>query len=386
MFPFVPIYVSRHGGGPAAIALFVAGPMIATSLVQVPAGRLVDRWGRRPMLLVALAGFSVFSALLAVDHGPLWLLGLFRAGTGVFGGMHNPAMRAALADLTPPEKRAERFGQSQAAFMLGLLLGPAAGGVLAGIDGALIFVCSAVAGLLAAVVIALTVPETRGLAQAEAAARTAAGVAHHAARGWWLRRGIVIPVVGLAAMGLVMSMYDVVWPLYLTSRGQSTAVIGFSVTLFAVPFLVFSRSGGRLADRGNRRLMIGANFAVAALTAMSYPFLHALWTIFCVGFVEATAWVTTEPILYAVLTDAAPAAVRGQAMAAGGLAEFAGGAVGALALGSLYGVSVGAPFWAGAVVLVLAGALCAALVPARTAAGRLARSGEVALVTTTEVA
>jgi MFS family permease len=368
MFPFVPIYVRHHGGSSAAIAVFVAGPMVANALVQVPAGRLVDRVGRRPVLLVSLAGFSVCSALLALDQGPLWLLGAFRATTGIFGGAYNPAMRAALADLTPPERRAERFGQSQSTFMVGLLLGPAVGGALATIQGNLIFVCSGVAAAGACLLVALSVPETRGLAVAAAAGGGREPAVHLARAGWWRTRGVLVPLVGLLAMGVVMAMYDVVWPLYLNSRGQGTLVIGFSVTLFAVPFLLFGSSGGRLADRGNRRIMLGVNFAVAAATAVSYPFLHSLALILCVGMVEATAWVTTEPILYAVITDGSPVDARGRAMAAGGLAEFAGGGFGALVLGSLYGIGAGIPFWAGAGVLILGGALCAWLVPARAAA------------------
>jgi MFS family permease len=370
MFPFVPIYVRHHGGGSAAVAAFVAGPMLANAMVQVPAGRLVDRVGRRPVLIVSLAGFVVCSALLALDQGPLWLLGAFRAATGIFGGAYNPAMRAALADLTPPERRAERFGQSQSTFMVGLLVGPAVGGALATVQGNLIFVCSGVAAAGACLLVALTVPETRGLAVAAAAAAERgreAGV-HLARAGWWRTRGVLVPLVGLLSMGVMMSMYDVVWPLYLNSRGQGTLVIGVSVTLFAVPFLLFSRSGGRLADRGNRRIMLAVDFAVAAATAVSYPFLHSLALILCVGMIEATAWVTTEPILYAVITDGSPVDARGRAMAAGGLAEFAGGGFGALVLGSLYGIGAGIPFWSGAGVLVVGGALCALLVPARAAA------------------
>jgi len=382
MFPFVPLYVRNHGGGSVAIAAFVAGPMITNALVQLPAGRVVDRVGRRPMLLGALSGFAVLSALLAVDRGPLWLLAAFRAGQGIFGGAYGPAMRASIADLSRPEERSERFGQMQSAFMLGLLVGPAIGGALATIQGRLIFICAAVAAAGAGVVVASTVPETRHLAHAAAAA--AAGGAHAAARlagvGWWRVRGVLVPLVGLGAMGLVMSMYDVVWPLYMTSRGQGTLVIGFSVTMFAVPFLLFSRSGGRLADRGNRQVMLAVNFAVAAATAVSYPLLHSLWVILAVGMVEATAWVTTEPILYAVITEAAPVDARGRAMAAGGMSEFAAGALGALVLGSLYGAGQGIPFWAGAGVLVLGGALCALLVPARrrSAVGDHAEAGHLA--------
>jgi DHA1 family multidrug resistance protein-like MFS transporter len=177
-----------------------------------------------------------------------------------------------------------------------------------------------------------------------------------------------------------MSMYDVVWPQYLSSRGQGTLVIGLSVTLFAVPILLLGKAGGRMADRGNRRVMLGGNFAVAAATAIAYPFLRPLWLILSVGVIEAVAWTTTEPILFAVLADAAPADARGRAMAAGGFAEYAGNGFGAAALGSLYGLGEGIPFWSGAGALLAAGVLSALLVPAHAATrGAGADAGEVAV-------
>jgi len=53
VFPVAPLYVQHRGGGAVAIALFIAGPMIANTLVQLPAGHLADRIGRRPMLIGA---------------------------------------------------------------------------------------------------------------------------------------------------------------------------------------------------------------------------------------------------------------------------------------------------------------------------------------------
>lgn len=371
MFPFLPLYVRQRGGGSVAIAFFVAAPMLANTLVQLPAGRVVDRVGRRPMLLAALAGYAVLAALLAVDRGPLWLLGVIRAGQGVFGGAYHPAMRSAIADLSPPEKRAERFGMAQSAFMVGLLVGPAVGGALAAVSQSLVFVCTSAAAAGAFLLVMLRVPETRHLAVEAEAHRPAPQAAV-----WWRRRGVLVPLVGLGAMGIVMSMYDVVWPLYLSSRGQGTVVIGFSVTLYAVPLLLLSRRGGRLADRGHRRLLLAANFGVASLTVLSYPFLRSLTPILLIGLVEAVSWVATEPILYAVITDSTPAGVRGRAMAAGGMAEFAGSALGALGLGATWGLGEGIPFWSSSGVLVVAGTICVLMVPARRAGATRVAGGE----------
>src|ERR1700730_322475 len=53
VFPIAPLYVAHRGGNSVAVAIFIAGPLVANTLVQVPAGRLSDRWGRKPFLIGA---------------------------------------------------------------------------------------------------------------------------------------------------------------------------------------------------------------------------------------------------------------------------------------------------------------------------------------------
>ena len=127
MFPIAPLYVRRHGGSSLDIALFIAGPLIANTLVQVPAGRLTDRVGRRPMLLGSRVVFAVLAFALFADVGPLWLLAVLRTLQGAASGAYVPALRAALVDLSGPEQRGQRFAQLQACEMVGLLVGPLLG-------------------------------------------------------------------------------------------------------------------------------------------------------------------------------------------------------------------------------------------------------------------
>ncbi len=102
-----------------AIAAFFAAPIL---------GNLSDAYGRRPVLLIALAGLALDYLLLAVAHTlPLIFLG--RVMSGLFGGSYAPA-QAALADITRPQDRARTFGLVSAAFGVGFVLGPAIGGLL----------------------------------------------------------------------------------------------------------------------------------------------------------------------------------------------------------------------------------------------------------------
>lgn len=355
VFPVAPLYVQGHGGGTVAVALFVAGPLISNALVQVPAGRLADRVGRRPVLVGSRVAYGVLALVLFADAGPLWLLAVVRMLQGACAGAYVPALLAALTDLSGPGNRASRFAQMQACEMVGLLIGPAVGGAAA------LWRASAVFGVSGLAVFLGLIPMTR-------VPETRARPSEHGPEPryrWWRERGVVVPAAGLCAVGVMFSMYDVVWPQYLFARGNDALVIGLSISLFAVPILLLARSGGRLSDRVDRRRLVPVAMCCVAACATSYPFMRALPLILTVGTLEATAFVVVEPSLFAIIGDNAPERERGRAMGAGGLAAFGGSAIGAAGLGSLYGVGEGLPFWSGAATLVLVAALCAALLPAR---------------------
>jgi DHA1 family multidrug resistance protein-like MFS transporter len=358
IFPIAPLYVQRHGGNSFDIALFIAGPLIANTIVQVPAGRLTDRLGRRPLLLGSRLAFALLSFGLFADAGPLWLLAVLRTMQGAASGAYVPALRASLVDLSGPEKRAERFAQLQACEMVGLLIGPFLGGLIAIWRDSGVFGISGAAVCLGLVAMR-RVPETHGHHRDDA-------IPGERFR-WWRDPGVIVPCFGVAAMGTVFAMYDVVWPLYLAARGYSTVVIGITISLFAIPILLLARPGGRLADRGNRRRLMVASFVGGAGCAVTYPFLHSLLFIVLVGTAEACAFVLVEPTLFAVIGDSSTSTMRGRAMGIGGLFQFGGMATGALVLGTLYGFGERLSFWGAAATLVAAAVVCGAALPRRPA-------------------
>lgn len=102
-----------------AVMQFVCAPIL---------GGLSDRFGRRPVLLMSLAGGCANYLLLAWAPSVAWLfLGRIIAGTTAASA--STAM-AYIADVTPPEKRAAQFGIVGASFAMGFVIGPAVGGLL----------------------------------------------------------------------------------------------------------------------------------------------------------------------------------------------------------------------------------------------------------------
>lgn len=121
-----------------AVTQFVFAPIV---------GALSDRFGRKPVLLAALAGFTIDYAIMG--FAPFfWMLLIGRLLAGIFGASYSTA-NAYIADITPPEKRAGRFGMIGAAFGLGFIIGPAVGGILGDMFGprAPFFAAAVLAGL-----------------------------------------------------------------------------------------------------------------------------------------------------------------------------------------------------------------------------------------------
>jgi len=91
-------------------------------------GALSDRFGRRPVLLISLFGFGLDYIVLALAPTIVWLF-LARIVSGIMGASFTTGA-AYIADVSPPEKRAQNFGLIGAAFGLGFIVGPVIGGLL----------------------------------------------------------------------------------------------------------------------------------------------------------------------------------------------------------------------------------------------------------------
>ena len=161
--PIVPRLVLQLSGEGASVASFAVGGLVATfALAQLIAspllGGLSDRFGRRPVILMSLGGYTLNYFLLAWAPSLVWLF----VGRLIAGSMaaNTAASTAYIADVTPPEDRARRFGLIGATFSFGFVIGPALGGVLGGIDLRLPFLVAAAIGCCNVLFGLLALPES----------------------------------------------------------------------------------------------------------------------------------------------------------------------------------------------------------------------------------
>ncbi|AKU91055.1 MFS transporter [Vulgatibacter incomptus] len=134
VIPLLPFFASDLGATGFQVGIVMTAYSGMQFLCAPLWGRLSDRIGRRPVLLVSIAG-NVVAMLLFAASTNLVVFFLARA----FAGMANANIgtaQAYIADITPPEQRTKGMGLIGAAFGLGFVLGPAVGGLLAGISHA----------------------------------------------------------------------------------------------------------------------------------------------------------------------------------------------------------------------------------------------------------
>lgn len=128
VLPLLPFYASLFKASPVAIGLLYSIYSFAQLIFSPVWGGFSDRVGRRPIMLLSTLGASFAYLLFGLAHS-LPLLFLSRLIAGIMGGNISTA-QAYVADVTPPEKRAQGMGLIGAAFGIGFVLGPAIASVL----------------------------------------------------------------------------------------------------------------------------------------------------------------------------------------------------------------------------------------------------------------
>jgi multidrug resistance protein len=125
VIPLLPYYAVELGGGGFVVGILVSSYAVA-QLISAPLwGRVSDRYGRRPALLVGLV-FSALAYIVFSYATSIWLLLLSRLIQGAGGGTTG-VIQAYVADATAPENRARSLGWISAATNLGVAIGPVLG-------------------------------------------------------------------------------------------------------------------------------------------------------------------------------------------------------------------------------------------------------------------
>nr|AIA12806.1 TetA [uncultured bacterium] len=195
-------------------------------------GVLSDRFGRRPVLLISLAGAAIDYLIMAFAP-QLWMLVLGRAISGITSA--NMAVATAyITDISTEEERAKRFGLFHAMFGIGFIIGPVLGGLLGDIWVRAPFIAAATLNAFNFALALFVLPESR---RGEAGARVDFETLNpFKPLAWAFTFAALIPMMAIfVIMNFVGTMYGTIWALFSEdSFGWSGLMIGLSLGAFGV--------------------------------------------------------------------------------------------------------------------------------------------------------
>lgn len=382
VMPLLAPFAQEYGFSGLQIGLLLAAFPLCQLIAGPILGRLSDRYGRRPVLIVSQAGTALSFLILGLTQN-FWIMLIARAVDGASGGNILVA-QAYVADVTPPEQRARGLGLIGMAFGLGFVLGPLMGGLLLELPVApewrlrLPFLVAAGFSTLAWVLVLLRLPESRkpGAEGSQARVATWRGVLATLS----LPSVRVLVLVGALAT-LAFAALEGTYSLYVRSRldwGPRQAAFAFAF-LGVVSAVVQGGLIRGLVRRHGEPALIVAGLAIVAAgmagLAVAQGVAMVLAVTALVGLGQGLVSPSLSGLLSRVTPDADQGAVFGTLASAQTLARMVNYLVANVLLAR---ADPSAPYWEGAAVA--SAALVIALVASRTDSGvarRLARSSSV---------
>jgi DHA1 family multidrug resistance protein-like MFS transporter len=397
LLPVLPLYTTHHGVDLANLGLVVAAWPAARLVFEPVFGWIADRTRRKPLMAVALIVTACMIPLNLVSYGILPFL-ILRALTGAATAVYDPAARGFLVDATPADRQGEAFGLYSAAQMGGLLFGPAIGGLGAYAthsDGFVFVFCGIATALAGIAVVALiheqprsrartTVPsEGVGEMAATADGRSRDGEIALDNTGRPVRlvnRLLIVAIVVNLGSNFATGTYEVVWSLFLTSRGAGLDLIGATFAMFAVPMILLSPWAGRFVDRRGSLPFIVIGTIAPSIAAILYTIMPDVRLAIPIILFESSGIALAYPALYAIVSAASPAGRSATAQGLFGAAGTVGFILSSVIAGWLATFDLRLPFWfssfTGAVALVLSLVIGARAILDLAARRAVARAGQ----------
>jgi DHA1 family tetracycline resistance protein-like MFS transporter len=296
---------AAYGGGLSfvyALMQFFCAPVL---------GNLSDHYGRRPVLLFALLALGCDYFVMGFAPTIGWLF-LGRAIAGVAGASFTPAY-AYLADITPPERRAQRFGLMGAAFGIGFIVGPAIGGLLGSLGPRAPFFTAGTIALANATLGYFALPESLPRESRRAFHWARANPLGTLAQ---MRRYPVVLLM-LGALLLWQVAHQVLpstWAFYTISKFHwSSAQVGWSLAWVG---LVMAIAQGLLTrvlipSLGGERRAALAGMTAAVIAYLGYAFASEGWMMYLFS-LTTFVFALTYPSMNALASQQIPANAQGE--------------------------------------------------------------------------
>ena len=315
IMPVLPALIEEIGQMDLADAAWVGGWMFAAFSVAQFAlsplvGNLSDRFGRRPLLLLAIFGLGADYLFSALAPTIFWLF-VGRVIAGACGSSYVIA-NAYIADVTAPEDRARAFGLVGAAFGVGFVLGPAIGGVLGEFGSRVPFFVAAAISVLNLIYGWFVLPETLPPEKRRAFEWRRSNP--FGALKVFARYGRVLPLCAiLGVYFLASAVYPAIWAFWgMAKFGWSEGVVGLTLAAFGLVTALFQGfvTGPVVARYGEWRVCL-FGLVIAVVVAIGYGLAGSLVAVLFLLVVHGPEGFV-HPMLVAMMSKAVPEDAQGE--------------------------------------------------------------------------
>jgi MFS family permease len=339
--PLLPFLIARLGGAKSQVGVVIALAPLTTVLFSPVMGALTDRWGRRPVILLGMAGMAVWFGLFGLATSMTYLYIGSLIG-GIFSAGAMAAATAYVADVTNEEERGGYITRLQAAQMFGAFLPPLVGGFLAESNISLPFFIMAGIALVALVLCFLFVKESmtkEAREKANSDGKTVLGVVGTSFVRLFGYLGMAVgPALVIAfAIALPTGFFETSLPLLIKDIGLTTGQSGliFSAGTFAILIaqVLFVE---RLMKRFGELVNIVIGMVAAVIFYVIIPFSTGFWMILVINLVLSLTTSQIRPANITLVTKHAPEAEQGLSQSAYNFYTSIGRIIGPVVGGIVY--------------------------------------------------
>ena len=319
LYPFFALYLTKKFDiGMSTVGLLFAVFSISGMVGSALGGALTDRMGRKVVIVASL----ILSSLSALGMGFAPTLGIFIAVVVVVGTLSSighPAHEAVVADLLPPEKRAEGYGIIRVVFNIAVIIAPPIAGLLIANSYLTLFIVDAVISLISATIVILALPETKpkahALAKPETMKQTFAGY------GRVFKDMPYLAFIGVTVMMTLvyMNMNSTLGVYMRDSHGMPEINFGAILSLNAIIVVVLQFWVTRRLEKYKPMLMMAAGSLLYAIGFAMYGFVSGIMLFALAMIIITIGEMIVSPFQQSVVASFAPEDMRGRYMAVSSL-------------------------------------------------------------------
>ena len=319
LYPFFALYLTqKYDIGMSTVGLLFAVFSISGMVGSALGGAIADRMGRKTVIIFSL----ILSSLSALGMGFAPTLGIFIAVSvlvGTLAHIGGPAHEAVVADLLPPDKRAEGYGIIRVVFNVAVIIAPPIAGLLIAHSYLTLFIVDAVISLISAGIVLFALPETKPKAPAHARPETMKQT--FAGYGKVFRDVPFLAFIGVTVMmTLVYMNMNSTLGVYLRDQHSLPELrYGWLLSINAIIVVLFQFWVTRRLQRYRPMLMMAAGSLLYAVGFAMYGFVPT-FALFIVAMIVITIGeMVVTPFQQSLVASFAPEHMRGRYMAVSGL-------------------------------------------------------------------